>query len=1086
MAKYKALCVLIFLTTSYIISRVMSAEVSPSVLKNRLRFPYGTGFVYHGKLKHSLERCWVVKVVEVTRFDQIPFLELKYDPKCDWVREQDTHNNGNKKQLYESIMTKFCISQEPRYNMIIDRRREYQKALRNIFVDELYTLLPDMNIEYREKRKETFKIGRHKRDIQLDSDCQDTDLTGDHSFKGKDLACSKDNVYSYDPHLASEGILHQVKVLGSLTAERLMTMVLKALNSEIDQLTERDPELLAPKNSELLENSEKYLGDIWRTNLNNMREIIKEQIRNRTVEIPELGQPEEAIQALDDEFLGNKTLSRKKRIAIMGAALGKSIIVPALKHIGTNVLQHIAPKLVKVGLEKIGSWLGFKRDVATAESVKVIKELEKKRILQENLFMKYERDLTMLGKFTLDNIQGIVDTINEMKSDRTHTIWDRFMNGDREGWSELYYKDVPDPYNMMLWGNHVQGYADLSEEKFNHIYEDLIIEGRNFIKGIAKAKNGYPPIEILPPEFMRNVSEAVNKMLLTSHPNYKTAIEPTHLYNLPILSTTVDKESHKLIMTLPYFIQERNQQEMTLYHIETVPVPIEDMNQKANSFTQIKIQKPYIAINDDYYIHLSAEDLENCYRMSYNYYCEALFLVRHKTKHTCESALFFNLPDEIIKQNCEFEYMFNTTVTPAILDGGQQLVLANMDGPNELMCTDANNLGEPIANHPYVLVNRSILCNCRFKSGYTYLYRSLGSCEEESTSDAMHFTINKAFHHYYLDMINKTNTLHIDTDIRELPLKTTEEQQQFQIYLEDIRDPLTLDPPTNLKELVHFMEADYGIIQSKDNNTVLNDDTMHLTKEQIEKMRNIYIDESERAKFKVQQKIPFLNSWETQLLSFITSVLTVLLIALTCLFVSKHVKLAAVVGSMALHRMPHASAAPIMSDLSLDTQPKQVVCQSYTMTLIITVISLIAVVVYILKIITALRFCKGYRYRHACTLYIFASRGDRYIPLKLITLTGHITNFTIDGKLTKEDITFISNWWDTLQIDWSNVSVKYEDKELTMPTDLAISWSNKMSARYILLAPNPKLTFMIRQGNTWYNIQDNKYLKQPAVDLDTN
>ena len=39
---------------------------------------------------------------------------------------------------------------------------------------------------------------------------------------------------------------------------------------------------------------------------------------------------------------------------------------------------------------------------------------------------------------------------------------------------------------------------------------------------------------------------------------------------------------------------------LTLYEIESVKVPIEDQNYQANSYSEMYITKPYIAINKDY------------------------------------------------------------------------------------------------------------------------------------------------------------------------------------------------------------------------------------------------------------------------------------------------------------------------------------------------------------------------------------------------------------------------------------------------------------------------------------------------------
>ena len=50
---------------------------------------------------------------------------------------------------------------------------------------------------------------------------------------------------------------------------------------------------------------------------------------------------------------------------------------------------------------------------------------------------------------------------------------------------------------------------------------------------------------------------------------------------------------------------------LTLYEIETVKVPIEDQNYQADSYSEVKITKPYIAINKDYYISTKNTKIKN-------------------------------------------------------------------------------------------------------------------------------------------------------------------------------------------------------------------------------------------------------------------------------------------------------------------------------------------------------------------------------------------------------------------------------------------------------------------------------------------
>ena len=126
------------------------------------------------------------------------------------------------------------------------------------------------------------------------------------------------------------------------------------------------------------------------------------------------------------------------------------------------------------------------------------------------------------------------------------------------------------------------------------------------------------------------------------------------------------------------------------------------MNNKAESYTQLKIIKPYIALNDETYISLRSQELKTCKKISYEYFCEELFVVKSKHKFSCASAVYFNLNHEI-KQNCNFNYHFNkTNITPSVLDGGQNIILANWPSYKRLICTYNNNIPVNIPSHLYV------------------------------------------------------------------------------------------------------------------------------------------------------------------------------------------------------------------------------------------------------------------------------------------------------------------------------------------------------------------------------------------------
>ena len=116
---------------------------------------------------------------------------------------------------------------------------------------------------------------------------------------------------------------------------------------------------------------------------------------------------------------------------------------------------------------------------------------------------------------------------------------------------------------------------------------------------------------------------------------------------------------------------------------------------------------------------------------------------------------------EIIKQNCNFLYYSNkpgNTLTD--LDSGNEIILANWPTDKHIICSINNNIPIEIPIHPYVLANRSVLCNCGIGAENNYLLKSLAACHDSNSKLVMYFTINNAFTNY-LNEFNLTEELEV-------------------------------------------------------------------------------------------------------------------------------------------------------------------------------------------------------------------------------------------------------------------------------------------------------------------------------------
>ena len=98
---------------------------------------------------------------------------------------------------------------------------------------------------------------------------------------------------------------------------------------------------------------------------------------------------------------------------------------------------------------------------------------------------------------------------------------------------------------------------------------------------------------------------------------------------MKLVTFDIDKDRN-LIVQFPVFVQPYTQQQLILYQIATVPVPIIDQNKQAHSYTHLQINKLYIALNSETYLSLRQQELTMCKKIGYELYCKVLFIVKHK------------------------------------------------------------------------------------------------------------------------------------------------------------------------------------------------------------------------------------------------------------------------------------------------------------------------------------------------------------------------------------------------------------------------------------------------------------------------
>ena len=84
-------------------------------------------------------------------------------------------------------------------------------------------------------------------------------------------------------------------------------------------------------------------------------------------------------------------------------------------------------------------------------------------------------------------------------------------------------------------------------------------------------------------------------MLTKTNPDYDIVIKRLHpYYDMKLVTFGIDR-NRNLIIQFPIFVQPYAQQPLTLYQLETVPVPIVDKNTKPDSLHSPGDQKAILS-----------------------------------------------------------------------------------------------------------------------------------------------------------------------------------------------------------------------------------------------------------------------------------------------------------------------------------------------------------------------------------------------------------------------------------------------------------------------------------------------------------
>ena len=198
--------------------------------------------------------------------------------------------------------------------------------------------------------------------------------------------------------------------------------------------------------------------------------------------------------------------------------------------------------------------------------------------------------------------------------------------------------------------------------------------------GIENLNSGYLTHHILDPQVLTKYLEIAEDDLEETAPEYEPVFTSVYQYygnSLASFTNTTDD----LLLQLPILIKLKVQVPMSLFSIETVPVPLdaETYIGDKREYTQIIPETKYIALTDNNYVPLTQAQISLCAKIGYAH------LFKKCTEHTCMSTIYYDQESEIKANQCKTIVTFDNTPESKMLDTGNILILLNYKNHGALL-----------------------------------------------------------------------------------------------------------------------------------------------------------------------------------------------------------------------------------------------------------------------------------------------------------------------------------------------------------------------------------------------------------------
>ena len=509
--------------------------------------------------------------------------------------------------------------------------------------------------------------------------------------------------------------------------------------------------------------------------------------------------------------------------------------------------------------------------------------------------------------------------------------------------------------------------------------DDTLIE-------IKHLNSGYLMHRILDPKILAKYLEAIKDDLEETAPEFEPVFANVYQYygnSLISFINTIDD----LLLQLPILIKLKVQVPMSLFSIETAPVPLdaETYLGEKREYTQIIPETELIALTENNYIPLMQAQISLCAKIGYMYYCEYAHLLKKCTEHTCMSAIYYDQGSDVKAKQCKTIVMFDTIP--------ESKILSNLQKPWTIACKDISRVFE-IEYSTYRILNRLELCKCSLTAGnYLPSYTNINCGNAPKARDG-YFTTYYSFSKIILDVITEKFDIQVDENTKTQAALLHDDIPGYDLPTIDF-----VQTSIDNDEDVSILEEDNSQIYTHLDNVLV-----HMIDNQQTAIFKSNQDFNKN-KEKILQHIKYAENWQVAsvMCSYTVMACNVLLIVAMIVFLLKYRKtMQVMLAAFQQMNTKNTGIQSVQADQIGRTYPplfmlnlpkeEEIIDDLREITTMEYVVQVIMIIVCIAVVIIVMYFC-CMKCRHTCTIFKYCFP---FLPISHIVHTSRRTDLFVE------------------------------------------------------------------------------------------